>query len=282
MRFTEEEFDRVIEDLLYAPSPTFVPLYTVAEKAVKPYLCNLVRQNGYLRGGYHEEDVFQNFVIRLTKVTVTGFLLRDGPEGEVNRNAEGFEDWMFTVARNIYRDYVRENVRHSADFGGDGEGVVRLSDGEEPEDRILEEEFHTLTADRLREAFCAVIDSDRGVYMILAWLAQSILVLLTDRRRMEVTRVMEAKLSCLTLRQMYGAILKAARRIPWLKISATQKEKIENKLRKTARDGVTYGEIPFREFFMVGKDGLPNGKKSISDWVNRLDGVALKRARQGS
>ena len=92
MRFTEEEFDRVIEDLLYAPSPTFIPLYTVAEKAVKPYLCNLVRQNSYLRGGYHEEDVFQNFVIRLTKVTVTGFLLRDGPEGEVNRNAEAAEE----------------------------------------------------------------------------------------------------------------------------------------------------------------------------------------------
>lgn len=277
MRFTETEFDLMVEDLLLGTPPTFVPLYTLAEKTVKPYLCNLVRQNGYLRGGSHEEDVFQNTVIRLVKVTVTGFLLRGGPEGGVNRDPEGFEDWMFAVARNMYNDYVREFARHGVAVNRDSETVVGQSDGEEPMDTLIEEETLTLTEERLSRAFSAVLESGRGVYMILAWMAQSLCVLLSDRRRLDANRYLVEKFSEMPLERMYRVVLKASARVPWLRISKEQKNKIEEKLRKTARDGVTYGEIPFGEFYMTDKHGTPNGKKSISDWVNRLDEVVSKR-----
>ena len=277
MRFTEAEFDMMVEDLLCGTPPTFVPLYTVAEKTVKPYLCGLVRQNGYLRGGGHEEDVFQNTVIRLVKVTVTGFLLRNGPEGAVNRDPEGFEDWMFAIARNIYNDYVREFARHGVAVNHDSEMIVGQTDGEEPMDAVIEEETQTATEQRLSLAFSAVLDSGRGVYMVLAWMAQSLCVLLSDRRRLDANRYLVEKFSHMTLDQMYRVVMKAAAKLPWLRISKEQKNKIEEKLRKTARDGVTYGEIPFGEFYMTDKNGAQNGKKSISDWVNRLDEVVAKR-----
>ena len=108
-------------------------------------------------------------------------------------------------------------------------------------------------------------------------MAQSLCVLLSDRRRLDANRYLVEKFSHMTLDQMYRVVMKAAAKLPWLRISKEQKNKIEEKLRKTARDGVTYGEIPFGEFYMTDKNGAQNGKKSISDWVNRLDEVVAKR-----
>ena len=189
---------------------------------------------------------------------------------------------MFAVARNMYRDYVREQARHAVLVNRDEESVLRATDGEEPADHLMEEETQTLTEARLGEAFAAVLESGRGVYMILAWMAQSLFVLLSDRRRLDATRAITEKFSDATLWEMYRAILRGAGKLPWLCITAEQKNKIEEKLRKTAKNGVTYGEIPFREFYMTDKNGAPNGKKSVSDWVNRLDEVISKRVRQGS
>ena len=183
---------------------------------------------------------------------------------------------MFAVARNIYNDYVREFARHGVSVNSDSETVVGQTDGEEPADEVIEEETQTATEERLARAFSAVLESGRGVYMILAWMAQSLCVLLTDRRRLDANRYLVEKFSSMTLDQMYRVVLKASAKLPWLRISKEQKNKIEEKLRKTARDGVTYGEIPFGEFYMADKNGAPNGKKSISDWVNRLDEVVSR------
>ena len=77
------------------------------------------------------------------------------------------------------------------------------------------------------------------------------------------------------LQEMYEMLLTAAKRIPWLEINQAQNEKILQALRKKRAGDVSYGETRYCDFFMKS-NGKPSGKKSISDWVNRMNGL-IKR-----
>ena len=74
---------------------------------------------------------------------------------------------------------------------------------------------------------------------------------------------------------MYEIVLEASQKIPWIKITKEQDEKILSALRKTREDNVTYGESKYQSFFMK-QNGKVSGKKSISDWVNRMNSM-IKR-----
>jgi len=70
-------------------------------------------------------------------------------------------------------------------------------------------------------------------------------------------------------------LLDASVSIPWLVITQTQDAKIRTALRKKRRDGVTYGETQYKAFFMKNK-GEVSGKKSISDWMNRMNDIVRR------
>ena len=74
---------------------------------------------------------------------------------------------------------------------------------------------------------------------------------------------------------MYGMILEASAEIPWIEVTPEQNERIVSALNKDFKDGVTYGQATYGMFFM--KNGkCPDGKKSISDWANRMNDI-IKR-----
>ena len=79
-----------------------------------------------------------------------------------------------------------------------------------------------------------------------------------------------------TLFEMYDMLLKLSSQIVWIEISPTQNERIIKELNKVWKDDITYGNVKYKEFFMKVK-GEKSGKKSISDWVNRMNGMIQKK-----
>ena len=269
MRFTREEFDTMVKELLYQTPVSFDMLCHIAEKTLLPTIKNWCAMDTSLHGRDYDQDIMQNVHIRLIQTTVPNFLLRDGIAGAYNNDPEGFEDWMFAVAKNIKRDFASE-VR-KVDFKTtsiDEPGVI-----EAPDNNNMEED--EAQRERLEQAFNRILSADTSVYKVLTWLAQSLFMLEQDVTKIQSNELILVAFSNKTLNEMYDMLLTWSDRIPWLTVSEVQKARIRGALRKKGRNGVPYGETRYSAFFMKYK-GEPSGKKSISDWMNRLNDLLRK------
>ncbi len=266
MRFTHEEFALMVNELLYSDPISFDALCRIAEKTLRPLVISWCKTEDCLRGRGFEDDIMQNIHLHLIKTTVNFFLLHKGIDGPYNNDPEGFERWMVTVAKNLKRDFA--NQVRGRDFktaAMDDPSIISAPAADDKEDGI----------DKLKEAFAIALDADVSVYKVLTWLAQAIFVLDTGVTKIKSNELILDAFEDKTLYEMYEMLLIAAKRIPWLEITCAQNDKILKALRKMHISGVSYGETRYSDFFMKS-NGKPSGKKSISDWVNRMNGL-IKR-----
>ena len=133
----------------------------------------------------------------------------------------------------------------------------------------------------MRQAFAIVILADVSVYKVLTWIAQFIFVLECDVTKIKSNEMIISAFGNKTLYDMYDMILVASQKIPWITITQEQNEKILQALRKKRVDDVSYGETKYKEFFMK-QDGEISGKKSISDWVNRMNNMIKGKIGAGA
>lgn len=268
VRFTTEEFEIMVHELLYSDPVSFDTLCQIADKTLRPSVINWCKSEDCLRGRGFEDDIIQEIHLRLMKTTVDYFLLREGVNGPYNNNPEGFEDWMFRVADNLKCDFA--NKVRNRDFKtediDDPSVISTPDDGDyDAEERI----------DRLKQAFSIVLSADVSIYKVLTWLAQFIFILDTNVTKIKSNDLIIAAFENKTLYEMYDMILTASKRIPWIVINKQQNEKILTALRKKRDGDVSYGETRYKEFFMK-HNGEVSGKKSISDWVNRMNDMIKK------
>jgi len=263
VRFTQDEFDTMVNELLYKEPISFDALCLIADKTLRPSVINWCKTEDCLRGRGFEDDLMQEIHLRLIKTTVDYFLLRDGIEGQYNNNPEGFEDWMFRVAENLKRDFA--NKVRNRDFKS--ENIDDLSFLSIPDDGDYEAEERI---EKLQQAFSIVISADVGVYKVLTWLAQFIFMLDNNVTKIKSNELILEAFENKTLFEMYDMLLTASKRIPWIVISKSQNEKIIKALRKRKVDDISFGETKYKEFFMK-QNGEISGKKSISDWMNRMN-----------
>ena len=268
MRFTTEEFDTMVHELLYADPISFRTLCIIAEKTLKPSVEKWCKADDCLRDRRFEDDLMQEIYLRLIKTTVTYFLLRDGIEGSFNNDPEGFEDWLFKVANNLKRDFVNR-VRNS-DFKT--ENIDDHTEIAAYDDRFYDDEQIV----RLKEAFLIILSADISIYKVLTWLAQFIFMIDAEVTKIESNELIVKTFEDKTLYEMYDMILVASKRVPWIEISESQSNRIIALLQKNRSDGISYGDTKYRDFFMK-QNGMVSGKKSVSDWVNRMNDM-IKRS----
>lgn len=264
LAFSLEEFHTMTEELLVYEPASFDMLCHIARKTLQPTVRRWCNAESAVAGREFEEDLMQEICIRLIKTCVTSFLLRDGPEGPVNRDPEGFQKWMFTVAKNLKRDLfneVRKVAFHTC-------GMTSL-----PEDTQAEEvpNLDALRLERLSVAFEIVLDADVQVYKTLTWMAQCLFVLEFDITKIQSNEKILETFADQTVGQMRDAVFTAARRYPWIRITPQQAGRIDRALAAPFDEDRPVGAVPYREFFM--KKG---GKATISDWVNRMNSI-IKR-----
>lgn len=272
MRFTQEEFQEMVNELLHKELISYDMLCRIAEKTLRRTVVNWCNADNYLRGRGYEDDIMQAIHLRLIKTTVDFFLLKDGVEGSYNNNPEGFEDWLFRVAINIKRDFA--NKIRSQDFKAVDIDDPAIASEMLTTDYDYSAEEHI---ERLKWAFSVVISSDVGIYKILTWLAQFIFILEYNLTKIKSTERIIAAFENKTLNDMYNVILSLTDIIPWIDVTDEQNETILRALRKKQKNGVSYGETAYRDFFMT-YNGMPSGKKSISDWMNRMKDMIKRKA----
>ncbi len=269
MQFTRSEFDAMVQQLLYDEKVSFDMLCHIAEKTLRHSVSKWCREDSSLTDKEESEnDIMQDVHLRLIKRTVTHFLLR-GDVGTINDDPEGFEDWMFKVAKNIKKDYANAiRKRNARTDGTDPDGLAGFVDPGT--------EINLSGVEKLHQAAVTVMEARAGIYKILTWLAQAIVIVSGNVTKMESNEILLRFFENKTLNEMYGFVCKRSEGLPWLDISEKHRASMEAALDKQWRDGVTYGNARYRDFFMK-KDGVPCGKKSISDWVNRMNDLIKRK-----
>lgn len=266
--FTDVEFYTMIDEILSVDSPSYSMLCTIAEKSLKSSVSRWCAAAPALAGKGFEDDIMQEIYLRLIKTTVSSFLLNKRAEGDVNRDADGYKSWMFTVAQNVFRDYAKKVRGLSARTRGFEEG----EEASIKDDTDAFSEVDSERQERLSEAFFVVLESGASPHIVLTWLAQFLIVLKKDVTKIESNSLISEAFDNLTLNEMKEIIEASARSIPWLRIEKTRLSVIEEELSKPYRDGRAYGEVRYGELYMK------KGKKAtISDWVNRMNSL-IKRA----
>lgn len=269
MLFTNEEFGVMVNELLYQEEVSFDMLCYIAEKSLKPTVIHWCQSDDSLRGRGYEEDILQEIYMRLMKTTVDYFLLRQGPDGPINDNPQGFHSWMFKVAMNIKRDFSNRIRQH--DFRTDEldeQSDIEWTDDERNEAERLE---------TLKGAVSIVLESDAGVYKTLTWLAQFVFMLRHDVSKIKSNDMIVDAFEHKTLNEMFQMIVDAAKSISWLEINEKQHRKIVEALNAQWDEDTVYGDVEYGTFFM--KKG---GKKSISDWVNRMNNTIRRSMDNGT
>ena len=260
MRFSEKDFEITIAELFSDPAE-FDMLYRITKTELELHIWDLVSNSFYLRTFYSAEDLMQDVCIKVIKSALTGFFLKNGPEGEINRDAQGFCAWLRTVATNegldrIRKIKIRQGREKGTDFTTEQYPDIRTSK------RVPEH-----TKEMLQKAFDIVISSKNiSVYKSLTWLTQALYLLTYDITRIEANTVLLAEFEQKTLFQLYESILRNAVYLSWLTLSEEQKKRITDALNEPYDEKRVYGEVTYSEFFMS-----KGGKATISDWINRLD-----------
>jgi len=272
--FTVEEFNIMVDEVLCKNSEesVFDMLAEIAEKTLRNSVYAWCMQDSRLRGRDYEGDIMQKIHLRLKKTVVDYFLLRDDIDGPYNNDPEGFRAWMFTVANNIKKDFA-ESV------GKEDSRLINLEDcpphipAPESSHDIEERDEHR---EILKKAFSIVLSSDVKVYKVLTWVAQFLFVASDYSTKIESSEVIVDAFQNKTLYDMYSIILDASSKIPWIVVTEEQNQRIVTALQKKYRGDVTYGQTKYSTFFMKNK-GKVDGKKSISDWSNRINDIIRRK-----
>jgi len=261
--FSDGEFRQMTIELLCDETPRFDTLCLLADKTLRHSVCRWCAEDPVLAGGHYEDDIMQETLLRLIRCTVSGFLLREGPDAAVNDDPDGFYSWMFTVARNVKRDFSNRMRKICLCVRGFEEG-----EEEQIADAPAANDAEDSDRETLRHAVAVVLDADIQVCKVLTWLAQCLFMIRTDLSRIRANSLILREFENKTLYEMRFLLASAAAEIPWLSVSDEQFRKIDRALDRPWSDGRKTGEIRYKEFFM--KKG---GKATISDWVNRINSL---------
>lgn len=266
--FSEKEFGIMVEELIYREQPSFEMLCIIAEKTLRKQVrhwCN----SDFGLGGKNielENDIMQEIHIRLIKTAVPMFFLKNGVDGDLNYDPEGFNRWMFTLAKHLTFDYLKKFKSRSTKSIYDEEGKVIEIPDEDVEEDDLDEQQKVL-----RKSFDIVLAADIKVYKTLTWLALSLIVLNHDMNKIKSTDYLVIILKNKTLFEVRDIVYKYSQKITWLAISDGQKEKIERSLSMPYDSDRLWGDVRYEECLMKKGD-----KKTVSDWANRINNI-IKR-----
>ena len=100
MSFTLEEFDTMVQEILYQEPSSYDMLCRITVRTVMPLIRKFCSSVPCLKWRGLEEDFAQDVCVLAMSGVVDKFLLKDGVNAPVNYAPEGFGPWLNEVARN--------------------------------------------------------------------------------------------------------------------------------------------------------------------------------------
>lgn len=262
--FSDKEFETVIYELFERDEACFDTLCEIAQRVLMPSIKRWCEADSALCKRGYEDDIMQEVLLRLIKTCITHFFCKNG-SSSINRDKDGFSSWMFKVAINIKRDTAnRERHRRMGEDELDAD--LATDDGE------LVDCFEAAVEHQMiSNAISAVLDSDAHICKKLTWIAQCFYIVELDVTKIRSNELILADFSDSTLYEMRDRLLDISERIEWITVTAAQRQHIDELLSEKNEAGMICGQMHYNEFFM--KKG---GKATISDWVNRMNGVVRR------
>lgn len=268
--FTDEEFYQMICEV-DCDNPKYDTLCKIADKVLKPTAIKWCT-GGILKGRYTPEDLMNDIHVRLIQKISTGFLRNERFGGDINKDPDGFNSWLFEVAHNLIFDKTKKTKNK--------QGKDVKYEAADKEVHYLDEDFdeeEEIRQQALSKAFTIVLNSDRKVYITLTWIAQSLFVIQFDLKRPEATEKIINEFQSKSLFDMWKIILAFSKQVPWLMVTAAQRQRISTALCTPLKDDILLGEVKYEELFMS-----KGSKQTISDWVNRIDNMIKGRMKYES
>ncbi len=313
---SEQDFKKMVDELLNEEDVKFITLCQIAETNLRGYVKRWCMRDTVIgkRADELVQDIMQNIHVRLIKSVVPFFLLKDGVDGKVNYDHEGFGGWLFRVAHRVTIDYLKLEKKKATDAyevdgeekkDGDSENYHRkktdIDTESDPADIYDEKIKNESVRELVRECFDIVIDSKIAVYKILTWLALSLVMLNLDETKIKSTDAVVEQLKNKTLFQMRDFIYAYDQKLTWLDLSEEQKKKIDNALNAPYNkkdDESTDSQSVEKLTELQSSDGKgevgnrpqtwgdvkygsffmsKGGKASVSDWVNKINKTIKRR-----
>ena len=259
MAFTVEEFNCMVNELLYLEEARFDMLVVIAERTLLPSIKKWCSTVPLLSCAEGYRDVMQDVHIKLIQKVIPRFLKKDGANGPVNNDPKGFKNWLFEVARNTFYDRVYE-INRISNSSVDPDGLDIVGETDVPTVDIIARE------EELARAFDIVLDCNVSVYKTLTWIAEGVFMIRSESTAIEAKALIEKAFSQKTLYEMRDMIIAASDKVSWMKFTPSQKKRIDDALDAPFDEDRCYGEVQYSDFFM--KKG---GKATISDWINRMN-----------
>ncbi len=257
--FSAEEYDIMIDELLYRPQVSFDMLCYIAEKTLRPTVNFWCKSCAALSGGGYEDELMSEIHLRLVKTAVDYFLLGDGAEGGVADDYEQFGLWLLRVATNTKERFVSQKFRSQVPAADERERLSLPHDDEfiEGEDRIA----------KLSRALSVVIRSDKTSVRVIVWLCENLFVLdrenTRQRSRMQIIEAFEDK----TLYEIRDLVASASLKLPWLSITADDGKILDDALSRVV-DGRALGEMKLGEVIIS-----TCSRRQISEWFYEMDSI---------
>jgi hypothetical protein len=266
---TQEEFDIMVQEELNQRHDPNAMLCQLTERVASPIIQKFCNSVPCLKGRQLEEDFLHDVYALAMAGIVHKFLRKNGLNAPINGNPEELVRWLTTVTKNWMLAYIR---KHKDRITVPLDEELWHIAGDDPEE-MLEKEGRRA---QLRQAMDIALDADAGVYKVLTWVAMCTFMLGYDITKIESNSRILTAFDERTLNEMYEMIRAESVRIPWMQISPERDKAIRRALQEPFGEGRTYGETTYSEFYMKYQ-GAPSGKKSVSDWVNRMNGNIRKQ-----
>lgn len=265
----KENFDIILEELFGSETVCYDTLIAATEKDIRIRICADCKNTPVLNHGRIYEEIIQDVLVRVFLTSVPQFFLRE-ENGEINTSPDEYWYWVLSICKNRVRDYFNKYAKknNSERFIGEDE------DEDTPAIEIPapEPENQDYNQDVLVCHFNIVMTSGASVYKPLTWMAQSLLVLRNNQTRIDSNEELIRIFDNMTLDEMFDLILSMAERLDWMYLKKTSVEKIRKDLDKIHQSGKRMGDMKYHDFYMSG-----GPKKSISDWVNRMDAKIMEK-----
>lgn len=261
--FTRDEFHQMIKEVHSNPitrSETLAHIVEVTVRAKINYLCSI---NPSIRGLKIEDDAFQETYLRVCSKLFTDFLYRADKSG-LNDDHEGFAAWLLAVASSTLSNVAADTLYREDTKKQRSEQKFEETDYFEEAERKKED------IEQLERAIDLVVGGKFAIYKVLSWLGMATLMLASDENKIYSTHKLVER-GAYSLNVIYNTIRCETNYVPWLKVDGERDAKIRKALEREYKDGVSFGETPFETFFMKGRDGKPDGLKSVADWVCHIN-----------
>lgn len=200
------------------------------------------------------EDITQIVLLRVWKSSVSQFFRRNGDD-TLNTSADEYWYWVQSICKSCACSYAKKLNKYKFNEVPEDENASYCNDEE------------TDTDTKLNVAFNKILNAGGNPYKPLTWLVQSLIVLQNNMTRIEANEEIISDFEKMTLDRMFNYVLSASKQFDWMALDPDAVAKMRKSLDKLHESGKRMGDMRYCDFYMKA-----GAKKSISDWINRMDG----------